>query len=167
MWDNGLTFLPRIPPIPILESIGNLYAPSLLIPQPYHPVNWAGAIGSVCFGITFHLVTVFVLAYGLSILATGDTLLYTVLTKLKDDKNLLEVPESFEEESLTSAQEEPKEEEKKEMHHNGKYSRDHLSFSRGEEGGLLSFQNKDGMKEMNRNRRNDNLGDTFFVLEFN
>jgi hypothetical protein len=116
MWHNGLTFLPRIPPIPILESFGGLFAPSLLTLQPFHSVSWAGLIGSVLFGIAFYCITLFVFAYGLATLSAGDTLIYTILTKIKDDKNLLEVKEEEPiEEEVTPLKEEPeKEEEKKE-----------------------------------------------------
>ncbi len=113
IWHNGLTFLPRIPPIPLFERIGGLYASSLLAPEPYHSLNWAGTIGSVLFGITFYFVALFIFAYGLATLAAGDTLIYTILTKIKDDKNLLEVKEEEEEETFGEEVKPPPEETQK------------------------------------------------------
>lgn len=118
MWHNGLSSLPRMPAtILLIDNIVEFYAPSLFLPQPFQPVNWTGAIGSFLFGVTFYFVALFVLSYGLAILSAGDTLIYTVLTKIKDDKNLLEVKEeeSLEEEAIpTTTEETKKEEEKKE-----------------------------------------------------
>lgn len=89
-----------------LDSIGMIH---LLYPHPYVSAyeSWAGAISSFILGIIYYFIVLFVLSYGGAIFWSGNTLIFTVLVKKKDDKNLLEIKEEpFEE----SAVEEKKEE---------------------------------------------------------
>ncbi len=81
-----------------VESIG---MPNLLYPPEYIPAyeTWAGAITSFILGIVFYFIILFVKSLGMAIFWAGNTVIFTVLVKKKDDKNLLEIKEEvFEEE---------------------------------------------------------------------
>ncbi len=116
MWNNGIWYLPSLPPIARLETTVGRFLPSLLFPHQWVTQNWATAFGSFCLGISFYIVTFFVLAYGIAVWGAGQTMIYTTLVKIKDDKNLLEVKEEEfeEEEEVKEEEEEEKEEEVKE-----------------------------------------------------
>jgi hypothetical protein len=75
-----------------LDSIGMI---NLIFPMDYMPAyeSWAGAISSFILGMIYYLVVLFVMAYGGAIYWAGNTLIFTVLVKKKDDKNLLEMKE--------------------------------------------------------------------------
>lgn len=75
------------------------------------PSNWGVAILSIFFALTFYLLYLFTLSYGINIWTTGQTLLYLNLVKKKDDRDLLEEKEEEKEEIITPA-EEKKEEQK-------------------------------------------------------
>jgi hypothetical protein len=86
--------------------------PNLLFPPDYVPAfeSLAGVIASFVLGIFYYFVILFVMSLGGAIFWSGNTAIFTVLVKKKDDKNLLEIKEEpFEE----SKKEEPKEPEKK------------------------------------------------------
>lgn len=69
-----------------------------LEPSVYVPLGWSKDIASLLVGITFYFIILFVLSYGAAIWFSGSTIIYTVLVRKKDDKNLLEVKdEKFEE----------------------------------------------------------------------
>ncbi len=112
MWNNALWYLPSCPPVIWTENIIGRFLPTLLLPHTWATQNWATTFGGFCVGISFHLVAIFVLAYGLSIWSVGQTMIYTVLVKIKDDKNLLEVKEEEFEEEFEEEKEEKLEEEK-------------------------------------------------------
>lgn len=81
-----------------IESIG---MSNLLYPPDYLPAyeSWAGAITSFILGIVYYFIILFVKSLGAAILWAGNTVIFTVLVKKKDDKNLLEIKEEiFEEE---------------------------------------------------------------------
>jgi len=81
-----------------IESIGMT---NLLYPPDYLPAyeSWAGAITSFILGIVYYFIILFVKSLGAAILWAGNTVIFTVLVKKKDDKNLLEIKEEiFEEE---------------------------------------------------------------------
>jgi hypothetical protein len=63
----------------------------------FNPPNVTMGIASVIFAIAFYLLFLFVLSYGGAIWFSGTTLIYLVLVKKKDDRNLLEVKEEEEE----------------------------------------------------------------------
>ncbi len=95
--------------IGFIEWIG---MPNLLFPPDYLPVvdSWAGAITSFVLGIIYYLIILFVMSLGGAIFWSGNTLIFTVLVKKKDDKNLLEMKEeTFEEPKV---EEKPTEEKK-------------------------------------------------------
>ena len=84
----------------ILDYIEWIGMPSLLYPPDYLPAfeSWAGAITSFVLGIIYYLIILFVMSLGGAIYWAGNTLIFTVLVKKKDDKNLLELKEeTFEE----------------------------------------------------------------------
>ncbi|MDI6840831.1 MAG: hypothetical protein QMD71_08320 [bacterium] len=111
IWNNGLWYLPPCPPIQWLESILGRITPVLLYPTTWMPVNWAEWIGGFLAGLGFYFLAFFVVAYGLSTWGAGQALIYTVLVKIKDDKNLLEKKEEeFKEEKVEEKKEEVKEE---------------------------------------------------------
>lgn len=98
--------------IEYLDSIGMV---NILFPGEYIPAyeSWAGAISSFILGIIYYFIVLFVMAFGGAIYWTGNTLIFTVLVKKKDDKNLLEIKEEkFDDIPDVTADEKP--EEKKE-----------------------------------------------------
>ncbi|MGB9721289.1 MAG: hypothetical protein ACPL28_07425 [bacterium] len=85
--------------------------PNLLFPPEYVSAyeSWAGAIASFILGIIYYLIILGVMSLGYSIYWAGNTLIFTVLVKKKDDKNLLEIKEEiFKEEVKTEEKEEEK-----------------------------------------------------------
>lgn len=95
-----------------IEWIG---MPNLLFPPEYVSAyeGWAGAIASFILGIIYYLIILGVMSLGCSIYWAGNTLIFTVLVKKKDDKNLLEIKEEVFEEKKEEAKPEEKEAEKK------------------------------------------------------
>jgi len=69
------------------------------------------SFGSLLLGLSFYGIIFIILGYGVSILGAGQTLIYTILVKIKDEKDLLAKEEKLFEEEL---EEEEKEEEEKE-----------------------------------------------------
>ena len=116
MWNNAHWYL-YISWIPV--EIGK-YFPSLIIPFKFMSAGNAGAVTSFAgflMGFVFYAVFFTVLSYFGSIWAVGQTIIYTVLVKIKDEKNLLEKKEETFEEMTPDAEgkkEEEKTEEKKE-----------------------------------------------------
>ncbi len=112
VWSNGIWYLPTCPPIPALERICEGCLPTLLVPHQALMGTWADKWGGFFMGLSFYFVGLFVLAFGMSIWASGQTLIYTVLVKIKDEKNLLEKKEEvMREERVEEKPEEEKEEE--------------------------------------------------------
>ncbi len=70
----------------------NLFGVSYLATEAFSfaPPNVTIGIASVVFAIVFYFLFLFVLAYGGAIWFSGQTLIYLVLVKKKDDRNLLE-----------------------------------------------------------------------------
>lgn len=95
-----------------IEWIG---MPNLFFPPEYIPAyeTWAGAICSFILGIIYYLIILGVLSFGFAIYWAGNTVIFTVLVKKKDDKNLLEIKEEvFEEKKEEEKVEEKKKKEK-------------------------------------------------------
>ncbi|MEO0116936.1 MAG: hypothetical protein ABIK97_05275 [candidate division WOR-3 bacterium] len=59
----------------------------------FNPSNVTLGIASVVFALLFYFLVLFVLSYGGAIWFSGTTLIYLVLVKKKDDRNLLEIKE--------------------------------------------------------------------------
>lgn len=98
--------------IDYIEWIG---MPNLLFPPEYVTAyeSWAGAISSFILGIIYYLIVLFVYSFGGAIFWSGNTLIFTVLVKKKDDKNLLEIKEETFEDLKEEKVEEVKEVKKK------------------------------------------------------
>jgi len=88
---------------------------NLLFPPEYVPAyeGWAGAISSFILGIVYYLIILGVVSLGCSIYWAGNTLIFTVLVKKKDDKNLLEIKEEVVEEKKEEEVEKKETEEEK------------------------------------------------------
>jgi len=71
---------------------------------------WSYEISAFLIGIGLVLVTFAVISYGLTILSTGQTVIYIILRKKKDDEDLLEKKPEIEEETEKKEKEEKKEE---------------------------------------------------------
>ncbi len=80
----------------LIEWIG---MPNLLFPPEYMAPfeKWAGAIASFVLAVMYYLIILFVISIGGSIFWAGNTVIFTVLVKKKDDKNLLEIKEELSE----------------------------------------------------------------------
>jgi hypothetical protein len=88
---------------------------NLLFPPEYVSAyeGWAGAISSFILGIIYYLIILGVVSLGCSIYWAGNTLIFTVLVKKKDDKNLLEIKEEVVEEKKEEEVEKKETEEEK------------------------------------------------------
>lgn len=89
--------------------------PNLLYPLEYMPAyeSWAGAISSFILGIFYYFIVMFVASLACSIYWAGNTVIFTVLVKKKDEKNLLEIKEEPLEEKPEAPEAAEKTEEKK------------------------------------------------------
>jgi hypothetical protein len=106
MWKNAkwLVYMPNFIPWILAQ-----WFPSLVfIQSPFltEGVAKTTVLASYLLGISFYLIVFIVIGYGLSVMASGQTLIYTILVKIKDNKNLLEEKEElfgeeFEEEEET------------------------------------------------------------------
>lgn len=70
--------------------------PQIYTTGQYSSVNWANDISSAFTGMAFYVVLLLVIAFGCTVWFSGNTLVYAVLAKKKDDKNILELPEDDE-----------------------------------------------------------------------
>jgi hypothetical protein len=68
-----------------------LYSPSLM---PAYE-GWAGHVASFVLGIIYYFIILGVMSFGTAIYWAGNTVIFTVLVKKKDDKNLLEIKEEI------------------------------------------------------------------------
>jgi len=113
IWMKGLWYLPHTLPFPPFNWLANGFLPTMTYARvDYVAGNGAEALAGWMLGLAFYLVIFFVAAYAMAIIGSGNALIYTVLVKIKDDKNLLEKreEEEFEPEPM---KEEKKEEEEK------------------------------------------------------
>ncbi|NLI97899.1 hypothetical protein GX441_04480 [bacterium] len=53
--------------------------------------NWSVTVGTILLAITYHCLILFVLGFGSAIWYSGNTLVYLILVRKKDDRNLLEI----------------------------------------------------------------------------
>jgi len=135
MWQNGLWYLPPCPAIPWLERVVGWFLPVLISPPSWVSVNWATWIGGFLVGICFHFIAFGVVAYGIATWGAGQTLIYTVLVKIKDDKNLLErKEEEAVEEKEEIKEEKPEKEEEKIAEEKKEEAKTEEKEKEGEEG---------------------------------
>jgi hypothetical protein len=57
--------------------------------------GWAGHVASFVLGIIYYFIILGVMSFGTAIYWAGNTVIFTVLVKKKDDKNLLEIKEEI------------------------------------------------------------------------
>jgi hypothetical protein len=95
MWVNAKWYLyiPNFFPVILAR-----WFPSLVFLQ--HPFFTEGIakstlIGSFLLGFSFYLIAFITLGYGMTVQGSGQTLIYTILVKIKDNKNLLEEKEEL------------------------------------------------------------------------
>lgn len=109
-----MDFFSKLIPFNIL---GKIYSEGI---EPFYwgfrgtDLPWSGDIAAFIVGISLNLVVLFILAYGLSALVAGDTMMFIALKKRMDDEDLLEVPEEEEDEIQTFEEEEEEETEEPE-----------------------------------------------------
>ena len=114
LWSNGFWYLPNCPPAPFLERVCERFLPTLVVPHQALMGGWAENWGGFFLGLSFYFVGMFVVAFGIAIWGSGQALIYTVLVKMKDEKNLLEKKEEMiREEKVEEKPEEEAAEEKK------------------------------------------------------
>ncbi len=53
--------------------------------------GWSMIVGQVLFSIAYHFIILFVLGYGMAIWYSGSTVIYLILVRKKDERNLLEI----------------------------------------------------------------------------
>lgn len=102
----------------VVDYIEWIGMPNLLFPPDYISSafeGWAGAITSFILGIIYYLIILFAMSLGGAIYWAGNTLIFTVLVKKKDDKNLLEIKEETFEEPIVEKK--PEEEKKPKRTH--------------------------------------------------
>lgn len=89
---------------------GLAYLPNILRNGTYFGrANWAEIIGAFLMGLCFYTLFFIVAGYGISIFSAGETIIYTILVKRKDERNLLEEKEEKEEEEIITEDKEQKE----------------------------------------------------------
>jgi hypothetical protein len=119
MWKNAkwYLYLPNFFPVVLAR-----WFPSVLFVQsPYLTEGIAKStlVGSFFIGISFYLIAFVVVGYAMTIFGSGQTLIYTILVKIKDDKNLLEEKEELFGEEFEEEEEEEEKKEKKERKKKG------------------------------------------------
>ncbi len=102
VWNNARWYLPQLPAFG-LTQIDDFFArflPAILMPHHFISGDVANTIGGFALGIFFYVLGFLVLGFALSMWSAGQTVIYTVLVKMKDEKNLLEQKEELFEEEL-------------------------------------------------------------------
>jgi hypothetical protein len=89
---KSLWYLPYCPAVERLEwAPGVARAVEGFGPSRFAPgLGWSREIWALLGGIALYVVLLFVISYGAAIVSAGQTLIYLVLYKKKDDRNLLE-----------------------------------------------------------------------------
>jgi hypothetical protein len=101
MLANGSHFLKVNLPVWTPEFCRSLFeryitfmrASMIFEPSYYSRIGWSLDIGSILFAIGFYCVVLFVLSYGISTWFSGNVLIFSILTKKKDDKDIFEKTE--------------------------------------------------------------------------
>ena len=110
VWNNARWYLPPLPafPIPQIDDFFARFLPVFFQHHSFASGDVAVNIGGFCLGIFFYILGFLVLAFILSMWSAGQTIIYTVLVKMKDEKNLLEQKEELFEEEITEEKPETK-----------------------------------------------------------
>jgi len=117
MWNNGRWYLY----LPFAPTFLLRWFPSLVAPGKFLALGalktYPGVttqFGAFLLGMSFYALAFLIVGYGVSVFAAGQTIIYTILVKLKDEKNLLEMKEeTFEAEEIEITPPEAKVEEEK------------------------------------------------------
>ena len=113
MWTNAVAYAPVLPNLGTWgEGFVEFLAPFLLVKHEFVATHWTINIGAFLMGLSFYVFLFAALGYALSIWGAGQTIIYTVLVKMKDERNLLEAKEQ-EEPVVEVSKEEPITEEEK------------------------------------------------------
>lgn len=125
-WQIARSTLPSVPPSLYNPVFGKIFFGSGFIQMANVEVGLGPLVGGIMLAVALYLVVLSILSLGISIYSAGQTLIYVVLVKIKDDRNLLETKkkwslededfeeETEEEEEVVEEEEEEKEEEEKE-----------------------------------------------------
>ncbi|MCK4233274.1 hypothetical protein KAU34_05665 [candidate division WOR-3 bacterium] len=120
MWNNARFFLPPVPAFPFthVDDFFARFLPVMLQPHNLLMGSWGDKVGGFLLGLFFYILGFLVIGFALSMWSAGQTVIYTVIVKMKDEKNLLEqkeelFEEELEEENLDVSVEKPAPEEKK------------------------------------------------------
>jgi hypothetical protein len=102
MWNNARFYLPQLPALPVvqIEDFFARFLPVLLQPNTMLIGSWGDKVGGFILGLFFYLLGFLVIGFAWSVWSAGQTIIYIVLVKLKDEKNLLEQKEELFEEEL-------------------------------------------------------------------
>ncbi|MBN2364185.1 hypothetical protein JXL83_08645 [candidate division WOR-3 bacterium] len=126
-WNFARSMLPSIPPM-IPTQIYNLFAkifPGSVQVWTVSSLPGIGPmIGGIILAVLLYLVMLSILSLKLSIFSAGQTLIYVVLVKIKDDRNLLETKKKWsiddEDEDMEDEEDKNEEETKDEDEKSGK-----------------------------------------------
>jgi hypothetical protein len=102
MWNNARWYLPPVPAF-AFTHVDDLFArflPIMFQRTIYISGDVATNIGAFFLGLFFYILAFLVIGFALSMWSAGQTVIYTVLVKMKDEKNLLEQKEELFEEEL-------------------------------------------------------------------
>lgn len=93
-WFQNLTFWL---PVQVHNAFGWMKE-TVNLPSLIHTENvvgiaasWSVTVGKILFAVAYHAVILFVLSFGMAIWYSGNTLVYLILVRKKDDRNLLEI----------------------------------------------------------------------------
>ena len=81
--------------------INSVIGSQIFAPPPYIHLNVAMLIATILVAIAYYLLILFIISFGATIWFNGATVIYLIIIKKKDDRNLLELKE----ESITTAEE--------------------------------------------------------------
>jgi hypothetical protein len=83
-----------------IEDFFARFLPVLLQPHIMLVGSWGDKFGGFILGLFFYILGFLVIGFAWSMWSAGQTIIYIVLVKLKDEKNLLEQKEELFEEEL-------------------------------------------------------------------
>ncbi len=110
MWHNANWYL-HMPWLPVWVA---KWYPTLIAPTEFISarseslIQYPGAtttFGGFLLGLSFYMVIFIIIAYGISTFSAGQTLIYTILVKIKDEKDLLVKEEKLFETELEEKEE--------------------------------------------------------------
>lgn len=85
--------------------LNSVVGSAIFAPPPYIHLNVAMLIATILVAIAYYLLILFVISFGATIWFNGATVIYLIIIKKKDDRNLLQLNE----ETITTAEEKARE----------------------------------------------------------